>query len=113
MTDDAPTVDDYVDIRDVHPDYDEMECWNCGHTERIGPNRRMRICHNCFMDNSPTDHDGESIVEGPDGELYVDYRLLWYGDVSIEEAQARYERRTKDARDRGRRHRARERTVRL
>jgi len=49
------------------------------------------------MDNRPTEHDGESVVEGPDGELYVDYRKLWYGDdVSIDEAQKRYESKTAD-----------------
>lgn len=89
-------LDQYVDVRDIHPDWWEMECWNCGHTERIGPNRHMRVCRHCFMDNKPTDHDAESTVEGPDGKLYTDYRLLWYGDISIEEAQRRYEENTSD-----------------
>jgi len=106
-------LEDYIDVRDIHPDYSNMECWNCGHKERIGPNRHMRICHNCFMDNDTTDHETDSTVEGPDGNLYLDYRLLWYGDVSFQEAQERYENSTKDMRERTKRKRARERTVRL
>lgn len=113
MTNPESGLNGYVDARDIHPDYSEMTCWNCGHTERVGPNRHMRICHNCFMDNRPTDHETSSTVEGPDGELYTDYRLLWYGDVSIEEAQRRYEKKTKDVQERAERRRARERTVKL
>ena len=104
---------EYVDIRDIHPDWSEMECWNCGHSERVGPNRHMRICHNCFIDNSPTEHETSSTVEGPDGELYTDYRRLWYGDIPVGEAQQRYETNTKGVRERGERERARERVVRL
>ena len=113
MTGPDTGLSDYVDVRDIHPDYSMMECWNCGHTERIGPNRHMRVCHNCFMDNQPTDHETSSTVEGPDGELYVDYRQLWYGDVSIEEAQRRYEDNTKEMQERFKRDRARERTVKI
>jgi NMD protein affecting ribosome stability and mRNA decay len=109
----SPDIDEYIDVRDMHPDYSEMECWNCGATERIGPNRHMRICHNCFMDNSPTDHESESTVEGPDGELYVDYRLLWYGDVSRAEARRRYKEKTADIREQSKRYDARDRAVRL
>lgn len=104
-------LEDYVDIRDIHPDYSEMECWNCGHVERIHPNRHILTCHNCFMGNDPVDREASSTVEGPDGELYTDYRQLWYGDVSIEEAQRRYEESTKDIQERIERDRARERTV--
>ena len=104
---------DYVDIRDIHPDWGEMECWNCGHVERVAPNRHMRICHNCFMDNSPTDTEGEYTVEGPDGESYTDYRLLWYGDVSIEEAQRRYEEKTEDVNEWIKRDRSNDRSVAL
>jgi len=89
-------LEDYTDVRDVHPDYSKMECWNCGHTERIGPNRHIRVCHNCFMDNRTTDHDGKYTVVGPDGERYTDYRLVWYGDVSYQEAQRRYKEKTAD-----------------
>jgi hypothetical protein len=106
-------IDQYVDIREIHPDFDEQECWSCGHTEWIGPSRHTRVCHNCFVDNSPTDHDGSSVVEGPDDELYVDYRLLWYGDVSLEEARQRYDEKTEGIRERAARSRARERAVRL
>lgn len=106
-------VGSYVDIRDIHPGYSLMECWNCGHTEWVGLHRRMRICHNCFMDNEPTDHETSSTVEGPDGEVYMDYRQLWYGDVSIEEAQRRYDENTKSIKESIERDRARERAVRV
>lgn len=105
--------DGYIDIREVHPDYWELECWNCGATEWVGPNRHMRICHNCFMDNKPADYDTDYTVEGPDGNQYVDYRLLWFGDVSITEAQERYEEDTRDVRKSAERTRARDRAVRL
>jgi hypothetical protein len=106
-------LEEYADAKELHPDYTLMECWNCGHTEWIGPNRHKRVCHRCFMDNSPSDHSGDSTVEGPDGQQYVDYRLLWYGDVSWEEARKKYRERTSDIRERARRDRARDRTVRL
>ena len=104
--------DTYVDVRDVHPDWAEMECWNCGHVERVAPNRHTRVCHNCFMDNSPTETDSDYTVEGPDG-FYVDYRLLWYGDVSVEEAQKRYESKTGDVKESIKRRRAHDRRVRI
>lgn len=75
---------DYVDIRAIHPDYYVQECWNCGHSEHR--NRPFKVCPECFMGQKEVDHDGESVTD--DG--YVDYRLLWYGDVSMEEAHRRY-----------------------
>ena len=104
---------EYTDIRDILPDWSTMQCWNCGHEERISPNRRMRICHHCFMDNSSTEHDGEYAVEGPDGDLYTDYRLLWYGDVSYAEAQRQYESSTKDMTERFKRSEAWDREINL
>jgi len=116
MTENPVTVEDaeqnsYIDIRDIHPDWELMKCWNCGHTERIAPNQHMRVCHNCFMDNSPTDVEGEDTVKGPDDKTYVDYRLVWYGDISIEEAKRKYKRNTKEASNSIRKSRARNREV--
>jgi|AKVG01.1.fsa_nt_gi hypothetical protein len=57
--------------------------------------------------------DVEYTVEGPDGEQYIDYRIVWYGDVSLEEARRRYERATKNDEEDIRKMRARERSVRV
>lgn len=106
-------LEDYTDVKEIHPDYHEMECWNCGETEWIEPNRHMRVCHYCFMDNNPTEHETSSTVVGPDGEYYCDYRKLWYGDVSLETAREKYRNKTEDVRNRAKRSRARDRQVRL
>lgn len=100
---------DYVDARDIHPDWREFECWNCGHTERVGPNRKIKMCHECFMGQDESDLSGEHLSE----HGHINYRTLWYGDVSIEEAKKQYEENTAKIRERIERERARERTVRL
>jgi len=98
---------EYVDIREIHPDFFEQECWNCGYTELR--KRPFNSCPGCFMGQEQTGADGEYTTD----EGYVDYRKLWYGDVSLEEAHRRYEENTEDTRRRIQRRRARERTVRL
>ena len=98
---------EFIDIREIHPDYYEQECWNCGYTELR--NRPYRKCPECFMGQDGTDADGDYVTE----EGYIDYRKLWYGDVTIEEAKRRYEANTKSVRERLKRNRGRERSVRI
>lgn len=77
---------EYVDVREVHPAYREAECWNCGYTRFV--RRRWTVCKECFMGQQK--HEGE----------YTDYRELWYGDVSIEEAKRRLQETEKEHRAR-------------
>lgn len=98
---------DYVDVRAIHPDYYERECWNCGYSELR--KRPFTCCPECFMGQKKHDYDTESRTE----EGYTDYRILWYGDIPLEEAHERYEEGTKDVRESMERRRARERQVRL
>lgn len=74
----------YIDVRELHPDYYEQECWNCGHSELR--NQPFRCCPECFMGQEKHDPEPEHHTD----EGYIDYRLLWYGDVSMEEAHRRY-----------------------
>ncbi|WP_337653212.1 hypothetical protein [Halomontanus rarus] len=78
------TDQEYIDVRELHPDYYEQVCWNCGHSELR--NRPFTSCPECFMGQKKTDSDGEFVTD----EGYIDYRRLWYGDVSMEEAHRRY-----------------------
>lgn len=102
----------YVDIEELLPMFEWQECWNCGHQKRVRTDRPpWKVCHECFMGQQKVDpeHRGDSTTE----EGYTDYRILWYGDVSIEEAKEQYRENTKDIRERHERMEARERTVRV
>lgn len=99
------TESDYTDVRELHPDFDEQECWNCGYTELR--ERWFRKCPECFMGQEQHDGDGEFFT----AEGYIDYRLLWYGDVDLAEAKRRYDDETKEMREQLERDRARKRAV--
>ncbi|WP_121744911.1 hypothetical protein [Natronorubrum halophilum] len=76
---------EYTDVREIHPDYYEQECWNCGYSALR--KRSFQTCPKCFMGQEQhEDRDSEIYTD----EGYIDYRLLWYGDVSMEEAHRRY-----------------------
>lgn len=97
--------EDYIDARELCVEYRQGECWNCGHTRWLW--RRgvpWNVCKECFMGQRQHDHEAEYTT--PEG--YTDYRLLWYGDVSIAEAKRRF-----DSLDTGRSVHAMKRVVRL
>lgn len=99
---------EYVDVRDVHPDWREETCWNCGNTERV--RRIWRVCHECFMGQQQANRDAESVTD----EGYTDYGLLWYGEADDrEEYKRQYEQNTAETSDRLLRDRAMEREVRI
>lgn len=103
---------EYVDIRDIHPTYEWQECWNCDNRKRIRTDRPpWRVCKGCFMGQVPVDEDLQTDITTPEG--YTDYRLLWYGDVSIAEAKRRYRETTEEITERHRRRDASDRAVRL
>ena len=97
----------YVDVREVHPDYREEECWNCGNTRLV--KRRWTVCKECFMGQKQHGRNASSTT----AEGYTDYRLLWYGDVSIEEAKRLYKETQEDVRESMGRPGESKRTVRL
>jgi len=83
--------DRYVDVREIHPDYERRSCWNCDNTWLARRTARgTKACHHCFMGQEQVGHPDESHDHIRAG--YIDYRLLWYGDVSVEEARERFVR---------------------
>lgn len=101
---------EYVDVRDLLDVFEWRECWNCGNEKRVRTDQPpWKVCHECFMGQQQTDRDTEYVT--PEG--YVDFRRLWYGNVSIAEAKRRYEENTAEIRERHARERARDRTVRV
>lgn len=95
---------EYIDVRELHPDYRHVECWHCGASWYEKHPRRM--CHECIMGQEPRP-PGEYVVEGR-----VDYGRLWYGDVDDRaEYRERYEEETAEVAARCRRRRAAEREV--
>lgn len=81
---------EYVDVREIHPAYRREECWNCGHTRYV--KQRWRVCKECFMGQQQADEDLRGEYETDEG--YTDYRLLWYGDVSLSDAKRQYQETT-------------------
>lgn len=69
---------EYVDVRQLHPAYEEKECWNCGNTWLRYAHSGESICHECFMGQG----DHETLDEP------TDYGELWYGDISRDAMQA-------------------------
>lgn len=109
VTDGQEVSHDYVDIREIHPDWREAECWHCGNTwlER----RPEKVCHGCFMGQQKVDeeHRGDSTVNG-----YTDYGELWYGEVDDRSEYADlYEESTAEVRERLKRSRTRDREVKI
>lgn len=93
--------DDFVDVREVHPDYRRAECWNCGHTWL--EKRPKTVCHECFM-GQDDGHDGEYATD----EGYINYGALWYEPgLSRAEMKRRYREKTATVRERMQRRRAR------
>lgn len=84
---------EYVNIEAIHPDYREETCWNCGNTKHV--KRRWTVCKECFMGQKQ--HNSDASATTPEG--YTDYRLLWYGDVSIEEAKRLHEKTQEEVRE--------------
>ena len=90
-------MEDYVDIRSVHPEYWMVQCWNCGHEWFAATVSQARVCHGCLMGQEELDHESESVT--PEG--YMDYGRLWYGDIPRREMVERFERTKEDARNGG------------
>lgn len=101
----------YIDIRELMSNYERRECWNCGdgRWERLDAPQTI-MCRECFMGQRGGD-DRDTSKDHITPEGYVDYRQLWYGDVSLAEAKRKYEHSTKDSRERMQRMDARERSV--
>lgn len=61
-------LDDYVDLKNLHPDLRDYECWNCGHTgqRRQEKSKGAVICSNCYHGQ---------------GDEKVDYIEMWYPDM--------------------------------
>jgi NMD protein affecting ribosome stability and mRNA decay len=91
-TDDSTrTVDDYRDIRDIHPDWRWHECWHCGHRWRVRRPVDKRLCRHCFFGQEQLDSDDPRVTgNAPTKQGYINYRELWYGDVSPAEARRRF-----------------------
>lgn len=107
---DGDSLDGYVDIREIHPDWREEVCWYCGRIERV--RRQWRVCHGCFMGQQKRDEehrDSDHVVNG-----YTDYGRLWYGEVDDrDEYQELHEESTKEIRERMDRRHMHEREVRI
>lgn len=103
--------EDYTDIRAIMDNYERRECHACGweYWERLDTQPRL-CCRNCFMGlRGGNDPERECVTGGG----HVDYRLLWYGDIPLDEAREKYRENTKETRERMERHRAEERAVSL
>lgn len=89
MPSDAPTLEQYVDVRALLPGYEEKECWNCEATwfksNRLGES----ICPKCLWGQGDTDS-----VDEP-----TDYGTLWHGDVSREEMLERQNETRREIRE--------------
>lgn len=103
----------YVDVRDLMPNFEWQECWNCGNEKRIRTDTpgHWICCRECFMGQRKVPEERRGEYETEDG--YTDYRRLWYGDVSIEQAKRKHERVVNTAKQRSKKIRSRDRTVRL
>jgi len=86
---DADTTDEKVDVEAIHPDFDEYECWNCGHTWHS--DYVQNLCTGCLMGQEPLKEELRDEHENEDG--YTDYGALWYGkETTLEERLAQYEK---------------------
>ena len=81
--------EDYIDIRRLHPAYEQRECWSCGHTWLRKARPAESVCRRCFMGQG--DHED---VDAP-----TDYGELWYGDVSLAEKRRQYRETQQDLRE--------------
>jgi len=75
------TLDDYVDLRRLHIEYEEKECWNCGHTWFRQARPAESICSECLWGQG----DNERVDE------LTDYGELWYGDISRDEMRRKHQ----------------------
>lgn len=81
-------LEQYTDVRAFLREYEQRECFNCGHTWWRRSRAAESICSECFMGQG--DHER---VDGP-----TDYGTLWYGDVSLEEKRRQHKETRKQAR---------------
>lgn len=83
--------EDYVDVRQLLPGWDEQTCWSCGgewlQRSKVGET----ICPHCLM--------GQGDHSRRDQEEPTDYGELWYGDIPREEMLEQYAEMSKEMRE--------------
>lgn len=89
-----PGSKEYIDVREIHPDWRWQTCWNCGHEWLIRRPTQGRVCRECFMGQNEVDEEKRGEYETEEG--YTDYGRLWYGDVSLEEKKRQYKQAKED-----------------